>query len=127
MLIKKTETGYSISGGLSWIPLLPGKIKTRKELDDYLVVGKNPRTELSYATEDYKPAKLFEVYWFNGKYAQAKEDENKTLVMDLPPYATETQITDYLNQRAKTKFNKEAVIKFIEPRPEPPEPDTDNV
>lgn len=123
MFLKKTETGYSISGGISWIPLLPGKIKTRKDIDEYYKIGNNPKQELSYADDNFKPAKLFEVYWFNGMFAQAKEDEDKILVIDLPAYASDEQISDYLRQRARTKFNKEAVIKFIEPRPEPPEPE----
>ena len=124
MFIKKTENGYSISGGLTWIPLLPGKIKTRNDIDEYFKIGNNPKQELIYATDDYKPAKLFEVYWWNERFAQAKEDENKTLVLDLPAYASDEQITDYLKQRAKTVFGgKEAIIVFTQPRPEPSEPD----
>jgi hypothetical protein len=126
LLLKKENSRYFLSGGVQWIPL-PEKLKNRNDVDEYyknqddfLKVGKKPLKEFSYATDDFKPAKLFEVSWFNGKYPQAKEDETKTLVIDLPAYATDEQIEDYLRQRAKTVFNKEAVIKFIAERPIPP-------
>lgn len=118
MFLKKTDQGFFLSGGISWIPLLPGKIKTRKDLDDYY---KGQGREFVYATDDFKPARLYEVYWRNGKYAQAKEDENRTLVINVPPFATKEQITDALRQRAKTVDNKEAIIIFTEEAPTPPE------
>jgi hypothetical protein len=121
MFLKKENDQYFLSGGLQWQPL-PEKLKTRKDVEEYLHL-KGSKTELSYATEDHKAAKLFEVYWWNGKYPQAKEDETKTLVIDLPAFASDEKIIDYLRQRAKTMFNKEAIIKFIEARPTPPEPE----
>jgi len=122
MFLKKTDQGYFISGGIYWIPLLPGKIKTRKDFDDYYRGKHNdPRKDFVYATDEFKPARLYEVYWRNGIYAQAKEDEDRTLVINVPPYATKNQISDALRQRAKTMDNKEVVIVFTEEAPIPPE------
>lgn len=51
MLIRKIDQGYEVSGGISWIPLLPGKIKTKKELNQYYQERAN---QLTYATDDFK-------------------------------------------------------------------------
>jgi hypothetical protein len=122
MFLKKENDQYFLSGGVSWIPL-PEKLKTRKDVDEFLHLGKDPKKALSYGTPDYKAARFYEVYWRNGIYAQAKEDEDRTLIINVPPYATKNQITDALRQRAKTMDNKEVVIVFTEEAPEPPQPE----
>ena len=122
MFVKKTDQGYLISGGIEWIPLLPGKIKTKNELDLYY---KGTGRELSYATDDFKPAMRYDVYWRNNVYPQALEDESRTLVINVPPYAGKEKIIDTLRQRAKSMFNKEVLVFFTEEPPEQPEPEED--
>ena len=120
MFIKKTDQGYSISGGISWIPLMPGKIQTRKELDEYY---KERVSELIYATDDFKPARRYDVFWIN-KFPVARVDEtpNKFLVLNLPAYSSDEAITDWLKTHARDQ-NKEALIYFSAQRPEPPAED----
>lgn len=125
MFIKRENDKYFLSGGLAWYPL-PEKLKTRRDVDEYLNVGQGPKKELSYATPDSKPARFYEVYWRNRKFAQAIEDEGRTLVINVPPYATKMQIEDALRQRAKTLDNKEVVITFLEEAPLPPEPEPED-
>jgi hypothetical protein len=119
MFLKKENDQYFLSGGVSWIPL-PEKLKTRKDVDEYLHL-KGSKTELSYATDDQKPAMRYDVYWRNNVYPQALENESRTLVINVPPYAGKEKIIDTLRQRAKSMFNKEVVIVFTEEAPIPPE------
>jgi len=121
MFLKKTDQGYAISGGINWISL-PPKIKTRKDFDDYYRGKYNdPKKEFVYATDDLKPATRYDVYWREGKFPQALENEDRTLIINAPPYATKEKIIDTLRQRAKSMFNQEALIFFTEEAPEPPE------
>lgn len=96
MFLKKENDQYFLSGGVSWIPL-PEKLKTRKDVDEYLHIGKGSKTELSYATPDHKPAMRYDVYWRGGKFPQALENEDRTLVVNAPPYATKEQIIGRIN------------------------------
>ena len=109
--LKKVNGRYFIGGGkpVNWNPL-PANLKNRTEVNQYFKTGNNPQQLLEYSTDAGQSARLYEVYWRNGKYAQAKEDEDRTLIINVPPYATKEQITDSLRQRAKTVDNKEAII-----------------
>lgn len=121
MLIRKIDQGYEVSGGISWIPLLPGKIKTKKELNQYYQERAN---QLTYATDDFKKARLYEVTWWKNNYTEKFHpriliDEDKSLIMEKA-FASEQEITEFLKARAKGE-GMEAVIRFVEARPEPTE------
>ena len=123
MLLKKSTEGYYISGGLSWIPLLHGKIKTRKEINERF---KDTLDKISYATDDFKPARLYEIGWWENivthdKYPKIYVDEGNYIVMEKP-FASDEEITALLKERAKGE-GKEAIIRFIEARPEQPAED----
>ena len=123
MLLKKSTEGYYISGGIYWIPLLHGKVKTRKDIDERY---KDSLNKISYATDDFKPARLYEVAWWKNivthkMYPQVYVDEGKYIIMEKP-YASDEEITAFLKERAKGE-GKEAIISFIEARPEQPAED----
>jgi hypothetical protein len=65
----------------------------------------------------------YDVYWRNNVYPQALENEDRTLVINAPPYAGKEKIIDTLRQRAKSMFNKEVLVFFTEEPPEQPEPE----
>jgi hypothetical protein len=118
MLIKKENGRYFASGGLQWYGL-PENLKTKQDLNKYYGerILKDP---LQYSTDDFKPAKRFDVEWFNNRFPCAVEDEDRTrrYHLDLPPGATDEQIIDCLRQRAKEVFNMEPLIIMPDKRPD---------
>ena len=123
MLLKKVDQRYYISGGLTWIPL-PESINSRSEIDKYYnqYYFKNSGDGLSYATEDHKKARFYEVTFWENKITNTImprifEDESKSFIMGQS-YPTNEEISTYLKERAKAE-GLEAVIHFKEPRPEP--------